>query len=129
MQQTTNSISKSYSLQKRPGVITAVCIVGFITLAFVLSGLFIPSVREPVIQKYGFFSFILSVPFPVLLALIGLVGYWKMRKWGVYVYTAMVVFSIGIGFIQGGGLGAAVGNNIFPAFIIGIGFAYLKRMT
>ncbi len=64
--------------------------------------------------------------FMTLLGLIGLVGYWKMRKWGVYVYTTMAVLSIGYGLIVG--ISGILGY-IIPLVIIVVGFANLKKMT
>ena len=124
-QQINNPMPPSSPLEKRPKLITVFCVLGFIGVPFVLGGLFIPTARDLIIQQYGS-SFVPITLFTTLLGFIGLVGYWKMRKWGVYVYTTMAVLSIGYGLIVGipGILG-----YILPLVIVAVGFANLKKMT
>ncbi|MBI4125425.1 MAG: hypothetical protein HY609_02315 [Deltaproteobacteria bacterium] len=125
MEQQNNTLSQLViSVAKRPTIITVFCIIGFIGTPFVFGGLLIPSARTFLIQQYG----LLFVPITILsslLGLIGLIGCWKMRKWGVYFYTAMAVISIGYGLVVGipGILG-----YILPLVILGVGFANLKKM-
>jgi hypothetical protein len=56
-----------------------------------------------------------------------LVGYWRMQRWGVYLYTAMFVVLTSIGLIAG--LPFTMAGVLVPLLIIGVGFVYLRRMT
>jgi hypothetical protein len=126
MEQQINNLAQPIPpVKKRPTIITVFCVIGFIGVPFVFGGLLIPSARELLIQQYGF-SFVPITVLSSLLGLIGLIGYWKMRKWGVYFYSAMAIISIGYGLIVGipGILG-----YILPLVILGLGFANLKKMT
>ena len=78
-QQINNSTTPSSLMGKRPTIISVFCVIGFIGVPFILGGLFIPSARDLIIQQYGS-SFVPITLFMTLLGLIGLVGYWKMRK-------------------------------------------------
>ncbi|SRR5216684_6572167 len=110
---------------KRPTLITVLCIIGFIGVPVVLAALVIPTARDLLIQQYGV-PFVPITLFLGVLGFAGLVGYWKMRKWGVYLYTTMAVLSIGYGLIVG--ISANLGY-ILPLVIVAVGFANLKTMT
>ena len=120
-----NILQPNSPTAKRPKIITVFCIIGFIGAPFVFEGLLIPSARELLIQQYGIF-FVPITLLSSLLGLIGLIGYWKMRKWGVYFYTAMAVISIGYGLIVG--ISGILGY-ILPLVILGAGFTNLKKMS
>jgi len=148
MEQQINNSTQPSSLQgKRPILITILCILGFLGVGFPLISdgpfksivrdvifqqggpSYVPTTRELIIQQYS--SFIPILIFTTLLGLIGLVGYWKMRKWGVYVYTAMAILSIGYyGLIIGiSGIFSSIPLLVFPLVIVGVGFANLKKMA
>src|SRR3989338_8242998 len=77
----------------RPLMISILCYIGFIGAFIVFLGLVVPATREKIIHQYGILF--LAVGIIVALAgLIGLLGYWKMQKWGVYVYTSAIALSI-----------------------------------
>jgi hypothetical protein len=59
------------------------------------------------------------------LALVGCVGYWKMRRWGVYAYTAMVALSTAYDVAIEVPFGVAY---ITPIAVCAIGWIYLGRM-
>jgi hypothetical protein len=61
----------------------------------------------------------------LLLALVGCVGYWKMRRWGVYAYTAMVVLSTAYDVMIEVPFGIAY---LTPVAICAIGWLYFGRM-
>lgn len=84
-----------------------------------------PSVQQTLSQQYGT-SYLVVTALLGILGLAGLIGMWKMRKWGVYTYTAMTVLSIGYGLTIG--LQTGVVSYIIPAIIVVTGFVYLKRM-
>lgn len=110
---------------KRPVIITIVCVFGFIGVLLNFLGIIITKSRDLLIQEYGVF-FIFITALVSLLGLIGFVGYWLMRTWGVYVYMGMTVLSIGYGFFAG--MPFSLGY-VAPIVIIIIGFFYFKEMS
>ncbi len=110
---------------QRPLLITIVCIFGFIGGILVFLGLFIGAARDPVIQQYGP-SVIPITIVSGLFGLGGLIGFWMMRKWGLYVYSANLVFGIISGMIVG--MPFSIGY-ILPIFVAILGFIYFKQMS
>jgi hypothetical protein len=53
------------------------------------------------------------------------VGFWLMRRWALYLYTAMVVINQVVLLAMGVWTIMAL---ILPAIVVGIGFAYYSRM-
>jgi hypothetical protein len=124
-QQFNNSIPQSTLPEKRPILISALCIFGFLSFLFSMSWFFIPFARNSMIQAYG----VVFVPVSLLiyiLGLIGFIGYWKMKKWGVYTYTTMAVLSIGYSLILGI---SGIYIYLFPIVTVAVGFANLKKMN
>ncbi|MFH1170450.1 MAG: hypothetical protein V1704_02735 [Candidatus Vogelbacteria bacterium] len=126
MEPTKNgNLVQSAPLINRPTIITIICVFGFVAVLFILSSLFMSSARLEITQQYGS-TFLPITIFTTLLGLIGLVGYWKMRKWGVYFYTAMVVVSITHGLIVGI---SGIQSYIGPLVIVLVGLINLERMN
>jgi hypothetical protein len=116
---------------KRPALISVICVFVFLCAPLLLAGFAIPSVHEQVVQLYGPVYagwFLLSMVF----GLIPFVGYWRMRKWGVWLYAAWQAvntilalagaFPIPINALW------AVGH-VVPLFVLGVGFWNLRKMT
>jgi hypothetical protein len=104
----------------RPVAITVICIIGFIGAAISL-----PLIFSAAAAGIGSWY----PPFLGLSAVVGLIcmiGLWKMKKWAVFLYTAMVVVSqvvlLSTGFWNPFSL-------LLPAIVIAIGFANLSKMT
>ncbi|HZE58347.1 MAG TPA: hypothetical protein VE031_10875 [Chthoniobacterales bacterium] len=105
---------------QRPVAITVICILGFIGAA-----LSIPVIFSSAASNIGgWYPPVLGIS--ALVGVICMIGLWKMKKWAVFLYTAMVVviqivlFSMHLW---------APFSLLFPAIIIAIGFAYLSRMS
>ena len=114
------------TISKRPIIITIVCILGFLGAAVMLLGLLSPSARTQLIKQYGTIMIPISMlSFSFFLA--GIIGYWKMRKWGVYFYSVMAIISIGSGILLN--LQTGILSYIIPIVIIGIGIIYYNRMS
>lgn len=64
--------------------------------------------------------------FVIILGTIGLVGYWKMKKWGVYIYGLMAIVSIG--YMISIGM-PTVYVHFFSILVMIIGFANIKKMV
>jgi hypothetical protein len=111
---------------KRPVIITIICILGFLGAVMMLLTLLNPSARTQMIQEEG----VIIIPFLMsifILWVAGMIGYWKMKRWGVYLYFVMAVISIGGGFLFN--LQTGTFSYLMPIIVIGIGLIYFKRMT
>ncbi len=124
-QQVESSAQQSSLSEKRPILITVLCILALVFMLLAIGGFLMPATRDSIVEKYGLTYTIVNVSI-ALLGYIGLVGYWKMRKWGVYVYTVMTVLSIGHQLIAGNW---NIPGHIVHILIAGVGFVNLKRMT
>ena len=103
----------------RPVAITVICVLSAIGVVLV-----VPMIFSEVARLIGAWY----PPYLALSAVIGAactVGFWLMRRWALYLYTAGVVINQ-IVFVTMG-----VWNImalIIPAIVVGIGFAYHARM-
>jgi len=69
----------------RPIIITLVCIMVFMWFVLVCYNLLSPTYRSGWIEDYGIlYTSIYALS--AILALIGIIGYWKMQRWGIYIY-------------------------------------------
>lgn len=121
-----NETKDESTIGKRPIIITIFCILGFLGSAPMLLGLLLPAARAQLITQYG------SIMIPIsastfILGLSGIIGYWKMRKWGIYIYSVMAIISIGSGILLN--MQTGIISYIMPVVIIVIGIIYYKRMT
>ncbi|MDK9707026.1 MAG: hypothetical protein OEL83_08245 [Desulforhopalus sp.] len=108
------------NLEERPAVITILCILGFIGVAFL-----VPKVFSTVAREIGFW-------YPPYLAIVGVVGlicnigFWKMKKWGFYSYVLFVALNQIVMLSTGTWLPTAL---IVPVVVIIILAFYLRKMT
>ena len=108
--------------EPRPIIITIVCVVGFIATALAVPVIF-SNAAASIASWYPTVAAI-----SIALTFVSLVGYWRMQRWGVYLYTALkvveqiVVMSMGVWSL------AALGATVLPAIIVAIGFANLSKM-
>ncbi len=105
--------------KKRPGIITVICVIGFVGALFTIP--FIFSDTAKMISSW----YPIYVAFSVIVGLVSMVGLWMMKKWGIITYTSfvginqvvLIIFSVW---------------NIFaiiiPGIIIAIGFSKFKEM-
>lgn len=111
---------------KRPAIITGLCMVGFLGCVVVFLALLLPSTRNEGVKRYGSW-FPLLTGFFDLIGLLALIGYWKMRKWGVYLYLVLTL--AGLVYAIFADVRVSIVNYLLPVALIVAGFAYLKRMT
>jgi hypothetical protein len=104
----------------RPVAITVICILGFIGAALTLPLVF-SSAAKSVASWYPAFLGLSAV-----VGLICMIGLWKMKKWGVFLYTAMAIV---VQVVLFSGHMWTLFSLLFPAIIIAIGFAYLSKMS
>lgn len=110
---------------KRPKIITVCCILMFLGMLVMFAGLLTPSVRLALSRVYGP-TFLPASVLTFVLGVGGMVGFWRMQKWGVYAYLAMTITSISVAFA----IGIPVDfSYLMPLGISGVGLWNLKKMA
>jgi hypothetical protein len=103
----------------RPIAVTVICVLGFIGAVFT-----IPLVFTSIARQIGAWY----PPYLAFSALVGgicMFGFWKMRRWAVFTYTAFVVVNQVVLLTTGHWNVLAI---LLPGVVIAIGFSYLWRM-
>ena len=88
-QNNTISVTPVTAPRMRPGIITFFCILGFIGAAITAAILMISASAS---NPTTWLGTLIITSLVIILEVVGLIGYWRMRKWGVYVYTAVQIF-------------------------------------
>lgn len=116
-------------IKKRPLIITIICVLNFIGITLSFLSLVIPEDRALLVSRAG--AVMVPIAFAIcILSFVGMIGYWKMRKWGVWVYSCMAVINLGSDFLLKLPLSQkGVFHYLLTIFIIAIGFVYFDRMT
>ncbi|MBU2635249.1 hypothetical protein KJ841_02115 [Patescibacteria group bacterium] len=126
-------------IYERPAIITVICGYFFIswslTLISLLRLLFQTKDISLNLSTFGSLSGLVSFLTSILI-FVSIFGFWFVRKWGVYLYTAVNIFifiylllklnSYGISF--GDIFSAIFWGSILPIFVIIVGFMNLNRM-
>ncbi|HML10375.1 MAG TPA: hypothetical protein VK432_05900 [Stellaceae bacterium] len=103
----------------RPIAITVLCVLSAIGVLFV-----IPLLFSQAVWAIGAWY----PPYLAVSAIIGAactVGFWLMRRWALYLYTAVFVINQVVLLAMGVWSIMAL---IIPAIVVGIGFYYFSRM-
>jgi hypothetical protein len=103
----------------RPFAITVICVLGIIGAAFA-----IPMVFTDIARQIGAWY----PPYLAFSAVVGgicMFGFWKMRRWAVFTYTAFCVINQVVLLVTGNWNVFAI---LLPGPVIAIGFTYLSRM-
>jgi len=103
----------------RPTAITVICILGFIGALMTIPLIFTDLARSIGAWYPGYLGV------SVIVGLVCMLGFWQMRKWAVFAYTALVAVNQVILFMTG--LWNIFGL-VIPLVVIAIGFAYLSKM-
>ena len=115
------------SVVKRPVILTIFCILGLFYTVLTLR-------NEIYFEPLQFFKFHdLKGVFPLLLAtmrIIGLVGYWMMREWGVGLFSISFIFGIAYAalFYKIAPAEIDFWRLIIPLMIVIVGIANLNKM-
>lgn len=133
---TKENKSASY---KRPTIITVICGYFFISWSLsLIAYLRLLSKIKDVSFNFtsfssleGFVSFLIST-----LIFISIFGLWFVRKWGVYLYTAMNIFTFvylllkfnSHGYLSWDMFSAILWPSILPIFVIAVGFMNINKM-
>lgn len=110
---------------KRPVIISIICVLGLLGGILSLAGILIPAARAMLVESYGVL-FVALTAVVSILTFASLLGFWKMKKWGLYVYIAATLLGIAGGVYLG--LPFNILSYVVPAAIILIGFLYFKRL-
>ena len=106
--------------RERSSTIEILCVIGFIAALFA-----IPEGFVEVMRQRASFSSLVDAFFAVVFTFC-LVGFWKMRRWAVFIYTgAWVIYEILL--ILAGHWSAL--TVPIPVVLIAAGFRNLWRMT
>ncbi len=126
-------IDSSVQIAQRPKIISIVSVVVIISAAFLTLLSFTPSAYQLATLTYGsgaFLSVIVSLV-GSLVYVIAMIGYWKMQKWGVYLYVAQAGISLVLNnFLLKiySNIFLSAGTLVFPVIVAIIGFVHLKKM-
>ena len=104
----------------RPVAITIICILGFIGAALTLPLIFSDMARGVGAWYPPYLGF------SAVAGLICMFGMWKMKKWSVFAYTALVIVNQVVLFSMGVWNPFAL---LIPAIVIAIAFANLSKMN
>ena len=110
---------------KRPILLSILCIMGFFGIA--INGLQYVSNINTISSLYGEF-FPIVVLFVLAIKLWGLIGLWKMRVWGVYIFMISVILDLGATLLFVGEI-KVIGfvMLIVPILIIIYGFSLINK--
>jgi len=106
-------------------------------VTFALNLMLLPAAAGSLSETYGIWYVLFWITSSVI-TLVCMIGYWRMRRWGVYLYAAGFVIGVPIRFILGefdAQLQEAFANSftgaavLVPLLVILVGFLYFKRMV
>lgn len=126
-------------IYERPAIITVICGYCFISWSLILISLLrlLSQTKDISLNLSGFSSLSGLVSFLTsILIFVSILGFWFVRKWGVYLYTAVNIFIFVYLLLKLNSYGMSFGNifsaifwgSILPVFVIIIGFMNLNKM-
>jgi hypothetical protein len=121
--------------QKRPVLVTVLCILGFIGITLSIIGAFALRFMQdiPELEVFGalppwypIFALVISI-----LNLIALIYIWKMRKVGVIALTGLFVFNIVVALLVSPSLvlGETIFSFVINAIAIGLFWIHYGKMS
>ena len=114
---------------KAPALVSILSILSALALSLgfmgFLMGLLIPSLRSAIPPEISD-SYLITAGILMPAGIIGSVGIFLMRKWGLYLYGLFTVIGYGINIAFG--VNAGIGGLIFSLVFLGIVLAYFKRL-
>ena len=111
----------------RPILVTIFCVLQAVGLGIMCLLLAIPAVREVASEQAGHRFFGISWYLNAALFVAALVGYWKMRRLGVYLYAVAIVVSFGSAYLMN--LPVGILSYVTPILGLAIGLVFFKRMV
>lgn len=109
---------------RRPVLITILCVlaIGATVISFPLL-----AYRASLVAERQGVGYAIQLALSLHATVISLIGYWKMRRWGVYLYTAAFVLGSGWGLATGASF--TIAGVVTPLGIIALGLCYIRRMV
>ena len=104
---------------ERPIAITIICILGFIGAALSIPAIFMGATGSIGAWYPPYLAF------SAVVGLVCMIGLWKMMKWSVFAYAALVVLNQVVLFSMGVW---SIFALLIPAIVLAIGFTYLSKM-
>lgn len=111
-------------MKKRPTVITVVCVIGF--AAFAVNVFYVSSLYPLMTATYGDWYgpvWVISLG----LTVTALIGYWMMKRWGVFLYAGGFLVGTIVGLVSG--IPFTLIGVLVPTGISLVGFVNFKKMT
>jgi hypothetical protein len=111
----------------RPTRFTIWCVLGVVNAAYTIWWLFTPAGQAVTAAGSNFLgdAFVGGTLLATALGLIGIAGYWLMRRWGVYVYSAAAVMMV-LAVVAGAG---PLVVAIRMAVVAGFGWFFIRTMV
>lgn len=137
----SQKIERTIIISERPAIITALCGYFFVMWVQTYIGYFrygnyifdmLGSIFKPGVLNSQTITYLISG----VAVFVGVIGYWFMKKWAVYLYTLGIVIYFYLTFSQ---INLRYFNSDYafmiflmvwlPVVMITVGFGYLKRMS
>lgn len=109
---------------RRPVLITILCIlvIGATVISFPLL-----AYRASLVAERLGVGYAIELALSLHATVISMVGYWKMKRWGVYLYSAAFVLGNAWGLVNEATF--TIAGVITPLGIIALGLCYVRRMV
>jgi hypothetical protein len=114
---------------QRPVVITVICIIMAVLVVLGVIGiitLMTASTAAGMTPTAG--SLIYAIA-SIVLTGVAAWGLWMMKKWGLYLYTALFVVGLIMSIMSAGVGGISIVGNLVPLVVVGVCWVYQARMT
>jgi hypothetical protein len=124
------TMQSSAALGQRPVAITVICIIIAVLLVLGVIGIIgLMTAAGSAGVTVPAWSLIWSIA-NIVLTGIAIYGLWIMKKWGLYLYTALFVIGVVMSLMIGGvGAILSIVGSLIPLAIVIICWVYQARMT
>lgn len=117
-----NSLLDTESRMPRPLALTVLCLVGWLAIA--VSAGRIATQWEVFSQLPA--AHVIGAPLALAIPATSLVGYWVMRRWGLWLILLGTLARVAVGSV--GALPLRPADLIWPGVIVLFGLAYFRRL-
>jgi hypothetical protein len=121
------AVAQAETPARRPLVLTVTCVIALVVAVVNLAGL--PFTYRAVIDTYGL-GYLVSALVLAGLRVGGIVGVWRLRRWGLYLYGGQLAaaFVVPLLFAAAIPLSRTLAGSIFPALFVASALWYWKRL-
>jgi hypothetical protein len=107
----------------RPLVLSVVCLMFFV---FSIIGLYPYWLQLPTVRYRFGMAFTVYSAINYLLSIVCFIGFWRMTRWSVYLYLALVLIGYLVGYVHD--FEVQPWSLIADGLILAMGIAYYRRM-